>query len=216
MTPTEFIAAARRKYNAVGNTFYSDTEILDLLYQVEGEMARYAYTIEVAPNSSTSTVVGTRGYAIPSRTLSISRLTYNGSKLQPISFREDDAITSLSEDTTTTGTPLFYELWADTVYLRPVPNAIKVLKFYTYGEPAVLTISDTIETPTRFHMDLVDGVVAELMYKDENAAIGDRYRKRFDVHLEEARKWQRRRRRGDSFATVKDEEALNRSILGVI
>lgn len=216
MTPTEFIAAARRKYNAVGNTFYSDTEILDLLYQVETELAKYAYTIEAAPDTSTTTVIGTRGYSLPTRAIAIDRLTYDGQKLQPISFREDDSLTGLDEDTANTGAPIYYALWADTVYLRPVPDSALTLKFYYYREPAIITITDSIETPTRYHMDMVDGVVAELMYKDENQTGGDRYRARWDNHMLEARKWQKRRRRGDSMAYVKDEDSLNESILELI
>jgi len=216
MTPTEFITACRRKYNAVGNAFYADAEILDLLYQVEGELARYALTIEAAPDTSTTTVSGTRAYSIPTRAISIFRLTYNGQKLKPFSFREDDAITDWDENDSSTGTPLYYALWADKVYLRPVPDAAQTLTFYYYREPAVITTSDSIETPARYHMDMVDGVVAEMMYKDENSTQGDRYRNRFDIHLREARKWQKRRRRGDGFGYVKDEEMLTQSILGVI
>lgn len=214
MTPTEFITAARRKYNAVGNAFYADAEILDLLYQTEGELARFALTIEATPDTSTSTVSGTRVYALPTRAISISRLTYDGQKLRPISFRQDDSITASSEETTDTGTPLYYEFWGDNVYLRPTPDAVKVLKFYYYREPAIITVSDTIETPTRYHMDMVDGVVAEMMFKDENFQMGDRYRARFENHLEEARKWQKRRRRGDGFAYVQDEAFLSHSNIG--
>lgn len=216
MTPTEFITACRRKYNAVGNAFYADAEILDLLYQVEGELSRFALTIEAAPDTSTSTVIGTRAYSIPTRAISIARLTYNGKKLHPISFREDDAVTLRDETTSNTGEPLYYELWGDSVYLRPVPDAVQTLTFYYYREPAVITTSDTIETPTRYHMDMVDGVVAEMIYKDENFTMGDRYRRRFESHLAEARKWQKRRRRGDGFSYVKDELSLTQSIIGLV
>jgi hypothetical protein len=207
MTPTEFIAAARRKYNAVGNSFYSDAEILDLLYQMEGELARFALTIEATDNT-TSTVAGTRTYAFPTRAISVFRLTYDGEKLDPISFSQDDDITLGDEDTTQTGTPTSYQVWGDTVYLRPVPDAVKTLNFYYYREPAVITISDSIETPVRYHMDMVDGVVAELMYKDENLSGGDRYKARWDNHKLEARKWQQKRRSSDGFFVVQVDEVI--------
>lgn len=216
MTPTEFITAARRKYNAVGNSFYADAEILDLLYQVEGDLARFALTIEADPDTSTTTVSGTRSYAIPTRAISIFRLTYNGEKLQPISFREDDSLTNREEETTDTGTPIYYSLWGNNVFLRPIPDGAQTLKFYYYREPAVITTSDTIETPVRYHMDMVDGVVSEMMYKDENHAMGDRYRTKFENRMLEARKWQKRRRRGDGFGYVKDEASLDQSIVGII
>lgn len=216
MTPTEFITACRRKYNAVGNSFYADAEILDLLYEAEMELARFAYTIEASPDTSTSTAAGTRAYTIPTRCISIYRLTYDGQKLKPISFREDDAITDLDEETSDQGEPMYYAQWGTQVFLRPVPDSVKTLKFYYYREPAVITTSDSIETPSRYHMDLTNAVVAQMMYKDENATMGDRYRNKFENNLREARKWEKRKRRGDSFGYVKNDEALGSTILGIV
>lgn len=215
MTPTEFITAARRKYNAVSDTFFADAEILDLLYQVETEMAKYALTIESTDNSTT-TVAGTRSYAIPTRCIAINRLTYDGQKLKKYSFREDDEITLFDEGTTDQGTPLYYAFWGDNVYLRPIPDDAKTLNFYYYKEPAVITVAGTIETPSRYHMDLVDGVVAEMAFKDMEYAAGDRYRARFETHMIEARKWQRKRQRSDSLGYVKDEESMMSTVLGPV
>jgi len=215
MTPTQLITAARRKYNSVGSTFYADAEILDLLYQAELEMAKYALTIE-STDSATNTVAGTRAYALPTRCISVKRLTYDGQKLKKIQFSEDDEITAYDEETTSTGTPLYYAVWGENVYLRPIPGEIKALKFYFYREPTIITVSDSIESPTRFHMDFVDGIVAEMCYKDENFSAGDRYRKRWEQHLLEARKWQKKRQRDDGFNHVKNEEEMVSTILGGI
>lgn len=215
MTPTEFITAARRKYNSVGSTFYSDDEILDLLYQAEMELSTYALTIETT-DSSTTTVAGTREYTIPTRALAIKRVTYDGQKLKKISFREDDELTVFDEDETGQGTPLYYEIWDDSILLRPLPDDTKTLKYYYYGEPAIITVTDTIETPTRFHMDMVDSVVGELMYKDENATMGDRYRRRFEGHLVNAKKWQQRRKRTDGFHSVMAEEGMINTVIGAV
>ena len=215
MSPQEFVTATRRKYNSVGSTFYADAEVLDLLYQVEMELATFALTIE-ATDTSTSTVVGTRSYSLPTRAIAIKRLTYDDQKLKKISFREDDALTLWDEGTSTTGTPYFYELFADSIYLRPVPDAVKTLKFYYFKEPAVITIAETIESPTRYHMAMTDGVVSEMMYKDENPVMGDRYRRKFEEAKKEAKEWQRKRQNRDSLTYVLDEDGLNQSVLGLV
>lgn len=213
LTPTQFITAARRKYNAVGNNFYADAEILDLLYEVEVEMAKFALTIE-AVDSSTSTVAGTRSYSVPTRCIAIKRLTYNGQKLTPISFDDDDDLTYFDEDDTTQGTPYYYIHHNDTVYLRSIPDAVQTLKFYYYKAPTVITTSDTIETPARYHMDLVNGVVAEMMYKDMETSIGDRYRRKFESALSEARKFQHNKYKTDGLKSVKDVHTRVHNILG--
>jgi len=216
MTPTEFIEACRNKYKAVGDNFYSDAEILDLLYQSEMEMAKFALTIEKDPNTSITTVSGTRAYSMPTRCLAIKRITYNGGKLKKISDREDDELTVYDESTTSTGTPLYYWIWGEKIYLRPIPDDAKTLTVYFYGEPDIITVSDSIETPSRFHMDLTDGVVSGMCYKDENYPSGDRYRKKFESNLVEARKWQQKRKRADGFNVVKNEEEMVSTILGGI
>lgn len=214
MTPTQIITAARRKYNSVGDTFYADAEILDLLYQCEMELALDAFTIEATATASSA--AGTQSYAYPTRCVALKRVTYNGQKLKKISFSEDDALTFLNENDTTQGTPLYYYEFNSYVYLRPIPDSIKTIKYFYYKEPTILTSSDTLETPTKFHMVLVDGIVAEMMYKDENASMGDRYRAKFEKGILEAKKWQKQRLRQDSFNYVKDNEMLVKSVLGEI
>lgn len=215
MTPTQIIQAARSQYNSVGDTFYADSDLLMLLYKAEMEMALFANTIE-AYSSSTSTVIGTRSYTLPTRTIEVKRVTYDGQKLKPIAFSEDDAVTFLNESDTTQGTPLYYMVWNGTIYLRNIPNAVKTLAFYYYKEPTILTISDTLETPTRYHMDLVDCILSYMVYKDENSGMGDRYRASFDKALIKAREFERKRKRTDQFNYVKDDSYLVKSVLGVL
>jgi hypothetical protein len=177
-------------------------------------LALDCYTIEPDPDTSITTVVGTRSYSLPTRYIAIKRMTYDGQKMKKTNFKEDDMLTYYDEDTSSTGEPLYYQQYGDKVYLRPVPDDTKTLKIYGYKEPAVITVSGTIETPTRYHATLINGVVAEMAHKDENHTRADRYDRKFEQGVIMARAWQKKRRRGDSFASVVSEESMDDTVLG--
>lgn len=216
MTITDVITAVRRQYNAVGDSFYSDEEIIALIYQAcldmsaecDGKLIERVYT--------TSTVASQQEYTYPTNTMSIKRITYNGKKLDPIDFREDDAITGLNQSTSSTGTPQYYAIFNETIYLRPIPTDVGTLKIFSFNEPAELTLTSVLEIPTQFHMNLREFVVAELAAKDSNSAAYDRFQIRWEASKKRARKWVMKRKRADSFGQVKDEDNLIQNYLGVV
>lgn len=217
MTPAEIETAARRKYNSSSSSFYSSNEIYDLIYQAELEIARETLMIEGATTISGGSISGTRTYALPSTLLEVKRVEYDGQKLEPIDFRQDDAATLMNSNTTATGRPQYYTLWNDTLYLRPIPDtSALVIKLYGYNLPAQITsASQVLEVPKVFHMAIVDYVVAEMATKDQNSATAQLYfDKWYNKHLPAMKSWAQRRRRGDQFAVVKDMDTLADTILG--
>lgn len=214
MTPTQIETTARNKYNAIGDNFFSQDEILTYMYEACVELARHAQMIETT--YTTSTVASQQEYSYPTNTIAIKRITYDGKKLKPITFREDDSITGLNQSTTSTGTPQYYAIWNETIYLRPIPSAVASLKIFSYNEPSALTISSTLEIPTQFHMDIVNFIVSEMASKDLNYTAADRYLQKWEKAKIEARKWQRRKNRGDSFSTVQDEDMMVEGYLGIV
>jgi hypothetical protein len=214
MTPTQLIERARNKYNSIGDSFWSDQEILDLFTDACTEAAQEALCIE--RTYTTTTVAGTQEYDFPTNTIAIKRVTYNGQKLKKISFREDDAVTGLNSDTTTQGTPTYYYTWNYTIALRPLPDAANTLKIYSYNEPAALTITSVVEVPTVFHMRLVDYVLAEMAAKDSNAEAAKYYINRWELAKVAMKKWVAKRKRTDSFGVVQDEDQLIESYMGFV
>lgn len=214
MTPTEIETAARNRYNSVGDSFFSQNEILDLMWDACLDMTRECNLIERV--YTTSTVASQQEYSYPTSTISIKRITYDGKKLKPITMREDDAITGLNQSTTSEGTPQYYFVWNETIYLRPIPSSVATLKIFTYNEPSEITTTSTLEIPTQFHMDLVDYIVSEMAAKDSNLDIAKWYAEKWEKSKLDIKKWQRKRLRGDSFATVQDEEAMIEGYLGIV
>lgn len=212
MTPTQILTAARNKYNAVGDSFYSDDELLHLIYEGSVILATEAKCIERV--FSTSTVASQQEYTYPTSLIEIKRITYNGEKLKPVNFREDDSLTLGNAATTSTGTPQYYSIWNETIYLRPIPSAVGTLKIFGCVEPQIPGINSTLEVPSMLHIHLVNYVVSEMCDKDENDRFAQKYMEKFLAGVTSAKRWSQKKKRGDAFAVVQDEESLSETILG--
>ncbi len=206
MTTAEVETAARRKINAVSSTFWSQTEIMDLIYQGCLEMAREALVVE--NTYTTTSVADQQEYAYPTNVISIKRVTYNGYKVEPITFRQGDSISLSNAITVTTGTPQGYAMWDETLYFYPTPSASSVtIKVFAQVEPQAVTSTSTLEIPSQFHMDLVDFVVGEMHAKDENFELANWYNSRWEKAKMRAKAWKAKSKRGDAPASVHDEGA---------
>jgi hypothetical protein len=214
MTSTEVETAAREQYNAVGDTNWSQTEVMRLIYAACLDMARKSLVIEDV--FTAATVAAQQEYTYPTNTISIKRVTYNGAKLEKISFKEDDYLTGRNQATTATGTPTHYSEFNNTIYLRPTPAEIGTLKVFAYVEPQAVTTTSTLEIPSLFHMDLVDFVLARMYAKDKDFNSAQYFQNLWGTHITEARKYVRIKNKGDSFAAVQDEEQLGQVGVGYI
>lgn len=214
MTPTEFIDFVRQRHNVVGDNFQSDNEILGYFYDGAMQLSKEAYVIEeVTTTTSTS---GTRSYSFPTLAIGIKRVEYNGQKLQKISFREDDLVTGLNADTTSSGTPTYYSIWDDTIYLRPTPavSSDTIRIYYFKGPTALTTSSSSLEVPSRFHTDIADYVIAMLCAKEKNYDGAQFWLNSWTTKLAKAKQWQRKRLRTDSNANVMGTDVIADSFIG--
>lgn len=215
MLITDLNTQTRNQYNATGDTFFSDSEIYQYYYEACLEYARECLLIEDT-DSSITTVSGTQTYSVPNLTIAIKRITYNGQKLKPIDFREDDVLTSLNQSTTSTGTPIYVALFNSLLYLRPIPDAAQVLKIFRFKEPAALTSVSTLEIPTQFHPTLSHYALSRMYAKDKDFNASLVYNNLWEKDKLEAKKWVKKKQRGDSFAVVKTEDKLAETILGFV
>lgn len=214
MTPTQIETAARNRYNAASDSFFSSSEILDYMWQACVELSRDTNLIENV--YLTTTVANQQEYAYPSTAIALRRVSYNGAKLQLITMREDDAITGLVQSTTDSGTPAYYFIWNRQIYLRPIPADAGTLKIFTFNEPQVLTSVSVLEIPTHFHMDLVYYICAAMAMKDSNQNVAKMYDDKWQQVLMNAKKWARLNKRADKFSNVQDEEHLIGGYLGLV
>lgn len=215
MTPDQIQAAARRKYNAVGDTFYTDAYFYDLIYEAETELAEQSLCIQKV--YSTTSVASQREYGWPTNAIAIKRIEYDGNKLRKSNFREDDALTLSQSDTTETGTPDFYQLWDRTIYLRPIPGTSSLtIKIFSYDMPSLQSTGGaTLDTPTHYHKDIVNFVVANLAAKNQDNKTAQYYLSLWERAVERARRWEAKRKRTDGPAIVQNVDDLPSTHLGV-
>lgn len=214
MTPQQIEDAARRKYNAVGSSFFAQAEIWDLIYQAECEIATETKMLEYRTVVSGGTVAGTQSYAYPSGILEVRRVEVDGQRLDRISLDEDDNVTLFDSNATEQGTPLYFYDWANTIYLRPIPSTSSLqIRVYGYREPSLVTsAAQTLEVPAIHHMRIVDKVVGEMMAKD--GEVNNRYLDKWEnLHLPFMKAWVRKKKIGDRFNVVKDEDSISRTLL---
>lgn len=212
MTPSEIESAARNRYNAVGDSFWSQAELFDLITDACHQLGRLGMVIE--RTYTTTTVAGTQGYTFPTNVIALKRVTYDGMKLAAITMREDDAITGLNMTTTEQGTPNYYWTWDYTIYLRPIPSSALTLKLWTYNSPSAISSTSTLEVPEIFHHRIVNYLVSMMAAKDSNLGVHKIYNDLWKEDILEARKWIAKRKRTDGYAIVNDEAVMAESYVG--
>lgn len=212
MTPTEITTAARDLYNAVGDTFFSDTLMYNWMWQGCHELAKKAWLIESI--NSQNTVAGTQGYAYPTNTIGIKRITVNGKKIKRITMRDDDAITLSNQAVTSQGWPIYYTDFNYTIYLRPIPDGVYTMNIYSYSDHTAITASTTLQIPPLFHFDLVDYLLWRMFAKDKDMANMTTHAAMWSEHVKDAVAYKNRLKRTDGFATVQSEDTLPVTILG--
>lgn len=213
MTPTELEDIARVRYNAVGDSFFPQDMIFNLMFNAQMELAVKAKAIERI--YTTTSVASQQAYSYPDQTIMIKRVTFDGAKLSPINMREDDVLTLFDQATTATGTPTHYFIWNRQLYLRDIPaTAGLTIRIFSYNKPQAVTSTSTLEVPEEFHFNMVDYILAHFFAKDKDLNMFRYYMDRWDNAVIDAKRYFSQRKRADSFGMVQDEDSLPRTILG--
>jgi len=200
LSVTDIQTRARERYNAVGDEFYSDQMLRDLIYDGQSILAKEGWVIE--KTFSTPSVVDTREYAYPATTLAIKEIRYDYEKLGKRKLARDPK-TSTSDPT---GTPREYGLWDDTIILFPTPDtASDTIQIRTFAYPDDVTSNtDAIQVPEEFKEDLVVYLLMWMASKDQNLPLQDRYQRLWNEAVLRAKKQRRKRLRGDQNTRVSD------------
>lgn len=221
LTPSEILTYARSKYNAAGDLFFTDAELYYLIYQAQLELSVEMPGI-VEAIYTTTTTAGTNAYAFPTPTRVIRRIEYinlsgSAQKLEPITWREDDALTLVNVASTTQGTPTFYTTYNYTMYLRPTPDTSAcTIKVYSYNEPQVVTATSVLDIPTPFHMDICDFMVMHMYLKDKDPRMAKCYADLWQAGKSRAKRWVQKKKRGDAFTVVMNEDNLAVTLSGPV
>lgn len=214
MTPQELVLYVRQQYNAIGNTFFSDDELFSHIWAAQMRLAKEALCIQRV--YTTTTVASQQEYVLPTNAIGIKRITYDGSKLHSITFREDDSLTLTNSTTTSTGRSQYFMLWNSTIYLRPIPDDAKTIKIFTYNRPQEVTSSSSLEVPDEYHLDIADYVLAKMSLKDQNFNGEASYMSRWNESVIRCKRDQKKLRRAEGFTAVQDTELLPTTVIGAL
>ena len=199
MTPTQIEDHVRLRYNAVGDTFFTQAMIFDLIYAAQLELGWEADMIEqlfTAPS-----VADQREYTYPTNTVSIKRIEYDGDPLAKVELRDDPK----SDTTEVTGTPDSYAIWNDVVYLFPTPDtAGEEIKMWTYQRAGSVTATSVLDVPEEFHMGIVDYILGVFFGKDKDRAMSTYHFNRWANTVEYAKRFTAKKKRSDRMAYVRD------------
>ncbi len=151
------ITKARRRVNETSTTFFEDDDFVDWADEAQKYFVRQTRYLE--SSESTSAVSGTQSYDLPDDFLALYRVTFNGKKIDRVSFFEIDELGL--DETSYSGTPTLYYVHDDKLYLIPKPTTTDTIKVYYYKYPATIdATTDTLETPPIYD----DVIVAYMVY----------------------------------------------------
>lgn len=210
MTPSDLETYVRQRYNSVGDSFYPQDEIFNFFYAAQMEIATETFCIR--STHTTTSVASTRTYAFSlfaSNIFSIARVEYDGHRIFPNDFIDDDSLTGNNTDEILEGIPEHYQEWNDTLYLRPTPDtSAKTIKLYTYDLPRVPSASIPLDIPSRYHLYLADYALWCMLTQDDNRGMSQDYLALWQAHKKTVLQTERLRRVGDSLRVVKDMDEL--------
>jgi hypothetical protein len=207
MTPAELETYTRQCYNAVGDSFFTQLEIFNYFWAAQMELAQETFCIK--GTEITPSVDGQRAYDFPDTALAIGRVEYDGERIFPNDFIDDDALTGNNPGDTSTGRPEHYQLWDDQIYFRPIPDTDGLdIKVYTYDLPTQPTSSGTLDVPARYHLMLADYALFRMLSKDKNRTMAQDYLGIWQNAKKLALQTERLRDSGDSLNVVKDIDQI--------
>jgi hypothetical protein len=201
MTLAQIIDHCQLSYNsATGDDFFPIAWYVTAIWKAESELAIQGWVIE--RTFTTTSVDGTRSLAFPSNCLAVREVKYDNTWLKKVTLK-DDTKTSLAEPE---GDPTSYAIWNNTVYMFPTPNTngdTITLRCYMAPDQLVL-MTDPLNVPDEYQIQLVDYVLAQMAIKDQNIALGQLYLQKWEQTVERARQQRKRRMVADQNFVVRD------------
>lgn len=180
ITAQAIIDRAERTLNAVDDSFYDDSDMVQWIDEGVREIVNMTGCLDASPVTVTL-IVGTRVYSLGQSFLQVMAVEHDNEDTtdhqQVITLdriRKNDV-----GHNDTTGRPRVYSVWNNNIEIWPIPRADEsgeLLYIYSVTLPTgVSTMSSAIETPAYFDVTLLYYVVSMAYYKDEQFAKGDKF-----------------------------------------
>lgn len=207
MTPTELEEYVRQRYNAVGDSFYTQLEIMNYFWAAQLELSQETQCIRSI--YTTTSVTDQRAYDFPTKGFSVARVEYDGERILPNDFIDDDGLTGNNPADAITGRAAHYQVWGSQIFLRPIPSETGLtIKIFSYDIPSQPTAAGTLDVPAYYHLMLADYALKCMFAKENKHQMAGYHGALWQQHKNTVLKLERARMIGDSFRVVKDREDL--------
>lgn len=208
MTPTEIETSARQRYNAIGDTHWSQNEILDLIYAASMDLALKTYCIKNL--YQTTSTVSQDELAVPTNSVAIKRIEYDYRKLEPISERQRDDIIGHNAASSVLGTPEGYVLFGQSIFLVKTPSETgKVIRIWSFDQPSSVENDSTLDIPVRYHHYLIDYIMAKMFAKDRRFDLTQYHMSQWDANVDYAKIFELKRSAKDTIQQVQRDPDYN-------
>jgi hypothetical protein len=192
MLPTELTDAARRATNTFGSNFVSDSELLTYLSFALRELSHYSRCYETI--DVVTAVASQATYTVTAAAFEIKQITYDGTKIKPITFRE-----------------------ANDLVVNPAPSASgSQIQIYSYATHPTVTASSTIYIPETLQHYTIHYLKAMIRSKETDAQGAATELGLWANAKEQAKKEMIQRNRADGYRVVQSEENLVYDPFGLV
>lgn len=158
----------KRQFGDESGVQITDSDITRWANQAQVEIVSNNPMIQTTANQST--VVGQATYdinTIAPTMLQLEAVLYDGWPLEPTTIERMKA--DLGPDSTMPGSPQYFYVWANTIYLWPVPNAVKPLQVNYSSMPVEVSVtSDFFGIPDRYYDRICEYVMSKAYELDED------------------------------------------------
>jgi hypothetical protein len=163
MQVSQIISALRTIISDKDQLQVTDAEVM---VWINAAMREVAVDNELLQSTATSTtVVNTGSYSVPTDILKLHSVKYNNQKLPVLSRKEAEE--HLDNSGTAVGNPAVCYVWAGKIYLFPAPNAANSLVIdYTRQPVDVTAVGNTPELPVQYHNRILDYCLAQAYLQD--------------------------------------------------
>lgn len=155
----------KRQFGDESGVQITDSDITRWTNQAQTEIVNKNPMIQAT--ATQDSVVAQQIYTIPPDMIQIESLMYDGNIIEPSNFETIRA--QLGVDNNVQGTPLYWYLWANQIYLWPIPSDIKPVSVnYSKMPQAVTSPSDTLGVPDRYFDRVCEYVMSKAYELDED------------------------------------------------
>jgi hypothetical protein len=155
----------KRQFGDESGVQITDSDITNWVNQAQMEIVNKNPMIQAT--AVTTAVSGTQTYAVPPDMVQIESVMFNGNILAPTNF--EDMRSQLGSDNGTPGTPGWWYVWANLIYLWPIPNTAQAIAVnYSKYPTRVSSPADKLGVPDRYFDRVCEFVMSKAYELDED------------------------------------------------